>query len=148
MRMVIIVISLSEGQERHDPAVTARICNRMRLPAPKMADGVDAEGGVQHKKRAAHSRQQKTAQPAGPTVIEKAYDERQDQAGDNDRHIVAMLPEDHRILPQTRGVSFVIRERIPEKDPPDVTVPKSPLGVVRVLVLVAPSMVANMSRSP
>jgi hypothetical protein len=46
---MVIVIPLPEREEGDPPTVPAGIGLAMWLVAPEMADGIDAEGGVQHK---------------------------------------------------------------------------------------------------
>src|SRR5437660_6009009 len=107
----------------------------MRLFPPEVANGIDAKSGIEHEKGPSHSRQQETSQSAHPPIVKKAHDKGQGQPGDHDRNIVTILPEDQGILAQARAV-FSVAILIFKKDPAAVRIPKTPLSVIRIIVLV------------
>ena len=107
MCVVIIVIALSEGQQRDHPAIPTRIGDGVRLIAPQMADGIDAECGVQDEEGPAQTGQEKASQSADPSAIERPDRQRNGQTGQNDQHVIAMLPHDQWIFPELKRVLLV-----------------------------------------
>lgn len=75
--MVIVMVALAERDQRDPPAVPAGILCAVRLIAPDVADGVDAEGRVQDGKGSADAGQQKTPYAPRHAIGEIADDERQ-----------------------------------------------------------------------
>src|SRR5947199_5049064 len=119
----------------------------MWLFPPEMANGIDAKGGVEHEEGPSYSRQQETSQSAHPPVVEKAHDKGQSQPGDHDGYIVTILPEDQGILAQARAV-FPVAILIFKKDPAAVRIPKTPLRVIGIIVLVAARVMPDVSAGP
>ncbi len=119
----------------------------MRLFSPEVANGIDAKSGIEHEKGPSHSRQQETSQSAHPPIVEKAHDKGQGQPGDHDRNIVTILPEDQGILAQARAV-FPVAILIFKKDPAAVRIPKTPLSVIRIIVLVGARVMPDVGAGP
>ena len=78
--VVIIVVALAERDEGNPPTITAAVAGAMGLLSPHVANRINAERGVEHKKGAPHASQDKTTKAAHPTAVEKAHDKGQGEA--------------------------------------------------------------------
>lgn len=79
--------------------------------------------------------------------MQKAHSKWKGQSGENDRYVVAMLPREDGISPQSHRV-FVIYVTRTYEEPSAVTVPESPLRVVGIIILVTSRMMADVIGSP
>src|SRR5205807_4411366 len=71
IRMMVIVITLAERDERHQPIVPARVRRRVGLFAPEMADGIDAEGRIEDHEHPGDAGQQEAPEPALPAAVHR-----------------------------------------------------------------------------
>ena len=144
---MIVMIPLAKGNERYPPAISARIELPVRLLSPKMADGINAKGRVEDRKGSTNTCEEETSDSADPIAIQQPNEKRQGQARDHDGNIVSVLPHHDAVLSQTRGI-FVVGPWIVIKQPPAVAIPKSPLRIVGVQILIAVRVVADMVGRP
>src|SRR5687768_9787950 len=96
--VMIIMISLAEGDERHPPTIPARIELPVRLLSPEMADRVDAKCRIENGKRSPYAGQKKTSNSADPIAVNQPYKKRQGQSGEHDGNIVSVLPHHDAVL--------------------------------------------------
>lgn len=143
IHVVIIMITLSERDERNPPTVMTGIGSSVRLGPPQVADRVNTKRGIQDKKGSSESGKQETSQSPGPAAVQYPHHEGKHQAGNDDGDIVTMLPHHDRVLFQFGGVFFVFVRVLPE-EPSTMAVPESELGIIRVLFAVAPGVMANV----
>jgi hypothetical protein len=107
--VVIIMVPLAEGHDRHEPGVTGAAFGRVGALAEVVAHRIDAKGAVLKDDDPRHPRDQKGAKGRDPATPSKAKD-RWKYKGDRcaDPVNMAMLPSNQRILLQ---VSHVIERR-------------------------------------
>lgn len=144
---MVVVISLSERNQRDEPAVPAGILCSMGLTAPEVADGIDAKGGVQDGEGSSHAGKQKTPDAADQSVRHKADHKCQRQAAKYDECVVFMLPDGHRILRDAGGILHVVILPFRE-EPATMAVPEPQFRVVGIAFLVALGMVAKVVCGP
>src|SRR5687768_8046706 len=108
----------------------------MRLLSPEVADGVNAKCRVKNGKRSPYASQKKASNSTDPSTVKKPYQKRQGQPGKHNRNIVPVLPHDDAVLPQARGIFFV-GPRVVVKQPSAVAIPKPPLRIIGIHILVA-----------
>ena len=119
----------------------------MWLLSPEMADGIDAEGGIEHSKGATDAGKKETADSPHHSVVKKSDHERGSEPTENEGRIVPMLPYGHRINSHSRGI-FSIGVRVWGQKPSAVAMPESHLGIVGIFFTVAVRMVAEMISGP
>ena len=144
---MVVVVSLSERNQRDEPAVPAGILCSMGLTAPDMADGIDAKGGVQDREGSPHAGEQKAPDAADQSVRNEADHKRQRQSAKHDECVVFMLPDGYRILRDAGGILHVIILPFCE-EPATMAMPESQLCVVGISFLVALGMVAKVVCGP
>ena len=146
--MVVIVIALAKTDEGDQPAVAAAILGTMGLPADHMTKGIDGEGRIEdheHPEQATHEKPADAAQkrPVPPEPDAKGNH----QAGDDNRPVIFVLPENHRIAAQPDLVFTEAMRRVVE-EPATVAMPESSGRIVGVFVRVSAGMMADMVRTP
>ena len=98
--VMIVVVSLAEGDKRDPPTVTAAVAGPMGLSPPHMTDRVDTERRVEHEKRAPYTGQDKATEPTHPTAIEESHHKGQRKSGEENRQVIPILPHDEGVFPQ------------------------------------------------
>ena len=144
---MVIMVALSQRDERHPPTVPTGIGPAVGLASPQMTDGIDAERRVQHQKDPASTGQQETAHAADPAIVQIPYEKRQRQSGQKKGDIPAVLPHHNTVLAQPGHVSFG-PVRAFHEEPDAVAIPESFRRVVGILLLVHARMVPSMIGAP
>lgn len=144
---MVIMVSLSQRDERHPPAVSTGIGPTVGLTSPQMTDGIDAERGVQHQKDPPGTGQHEAAHTTYSAVVDVPDEKRQRQSGQEKGHIPAMLPHHYRIFPQPGRISFSSVGALHE-EPHTVAIAESVRRVVGILLLIHSRMVSSMIGSP
>ena len=146
--MVIIVVAFAKADERDQPAVAAAVLRAVGLPADHMAEGIEGEGRIEdheHPKQPGHEKPTDAA-PKG-TMPPESDTERDDKAGSDDRPVVLVLPENHRVSAQPNFIFTEAVRRIVE-EPAAVAVPESSGRIIGIFIRVCASMMADMVRTP
>src|SRR5574341_2501688 len=112
-----------------------------------MADGIDAECGIEHREGTTDTGKKETADSPHHSVVKKPDHERGSEPAENKGRIVPVLPYGYRIKSHTRGI-FGIGVRVWSQEPTAVTMPESQLGIVGIFLAVAVRMVAEMISGP
>jgi len=110
--VMIIMVPLAKGHDRHEPPVACAAFGRIRAVADIVAKRIDAESAVLENDNACDARDEKSAEgrrPTSPGEAEHRREQERDQRGDPVD--VAMLPHDERILLQVRYI-VERRERV------------------------------------
>ena len=77
--VVIVVIALAEGEERHDPGIAGAAAGGIRALADVVAERIDAEGAVLEEDHAGHAGDQESAERGLPAAPDVAEDGREDE---------------------------------------------------------------------
>lgn len=147
--VMIVVIPLTEGDQRHEAAIAGGATAGVGLPADGMAERIDAEGRMLHGDHTRHTANQETAQCANPAIPQKTESGREGKAHESGNQVnVPMLPHNEPILFQVEHVVEWRRRIELEEQPPDVR-PEEALGnVVGIIVVIDVLVVAAMLGSP
>ncbi len=122
----------------------------MWLLSPQMADGVDAKRRIEHGECASHTGEEKKATHSTHyhyAVMEKADEKGACQAGEDHEGVVLVLPDRDGIVRDARR-TFWIGVLIGGKEPSAVAMPKSPLRIVRIILLVTVRVMTQMIGRP
>lgn len=112
-----------------------------------MANGVDTKRRVEHSKCASQAGEEKTAYSAHYSVVEKADEKSAGQAGEDHEGVVVVLPDRDGIIRDARRI-FLIGVLIGGKKPSTVTMPESPLRIVRIFLLITVCVMTQMVGGP
>ena len=147
--VMIVMVALAEGDDRHEPRVAGAAFGRIGTIAEVVAQRIDAKGTVLKDDDARHPRNEKCAESRNPATPDKAKDRRKHE-GDRraDPVDVTMLPKDERILLQV-GHVVERRERVElEHQPSDVGVKETFGDAIRVFVVIDVLVVGTVFAGP
>ena len=147
--VMIVVVPLAEGHDRHQPRVTGAAFGGVGALADVVAQRIDAKGTVLKDDDPRHPRNKKCAESRNPATPGKAKDRRKHK-GDRcaDPVNIAMLPNNQRILLQ---VSHVIerRERVEfEYQPSDMGMKEAFGDAIRVFIVIDMLVVGTVFTGP
>ena len=146
--MVVVVIALAEADEGDQPAVAAAVLYPVRLAPDHMAEGVDGEGRVKHHEHPQQATHEEATDPTQERAMPPESDTKGNhQAGEDDRPVVLVLPENHRVTAQSNFVFFETMRRLVE-EPAAVAMPEPSGRVVGVFIRVRAGVMADMVRAP
>ena len=104
IHVMIVMVSLSKGHKRHEPAVPARVRPSVWLPSPQMTNGVDTKGRIKHGERAPQAGKKETTYATSYAIVEKANDKCAGQAGEDQEGVMLMLPDCNGVVCDARGI--------------------------------------------
>ena len=147
--VMIVVVPLAEGHDRHQPRVTGAAFGRVGALAEVVAHRIDAKGTVLKDDDARYPRNEECAESRNPATPGKAKDRREHESDRcADPVNMAMLPNNQRILLQ---VSHVIerREWIEFKDQPsDMGMEKAFGDAIWVFIVIDMLVMGTMFTGP
>lgn len=147
--VVVIVVTFSEGADRHEEAVTCGAFAGVGAAANPVAKGVDAKGRVMDQYNARRSSDEETTQSSNSTTADES-----DQCGytkshrNGNRHIIPVLPNGEFIFlqvsyPGERGIGLGA-----EKKPANMGIEKSLGDCIGIFFLIDVFVVAAVVCTP
>ncbi len=146
--MVEVVITLTKSDKSSDYVVTGRVAVVEWLVTEPVGQGVDTEGGLLDEEDSENASVDETTHPVSPS---KTSDEaREDHSHkDNGLDVVAMLPNNDRVIVQVRDIGTTNALWVLLHDhPSDVGVEKTFSNGVWILVGVGVSVVCSVISRP
>ncbi len=135
--VVIVVVPLAEGHQRHDPAIAGAATARVRPRAERVAGGIDAKGAMLEADHAGNAADEKPAQGADRPLVETPDGGGETEADQHGEEMdVTMLKADQDVAVEVRDV-IERRLRIDlEHEPAHVRVEEALADVVRVFLVI------------
>jgi len=146
--VMIVVISLAEGDERHDPAIACTAPAGVRPRAKRMACGIDAKRAMLQAHHPGDAANQKTTEGTDGPLIKPSQAGRENKPDKNGEGMdITMLEPDEGVPIEIR---YIIEGRLRidlEKQPADVRMEETLADVIRILLvideLVMPAMLGG-----